>query len=81
MCVSLFLYESSFFLMMNRHSKDQGDVASKRMRTCMHVVSLNSQSKRLLLWSNHIGLVKFAKDYFEYLWNTAEIFETTKRFL
>ena len=26
----------------------------------------------LVIWSNHIGLVKFAKEYFELLWNTAK---------
>jgi len=26
----------------------------------------------LVIWSSHRGLVKFAKDYFQYLWNTAE---------
>jgi hypothetical protein len=26
----------------------------------------------LVIWSNHIGLVKFAKEYFELLWDTAK---------
>ena len=26
----------------------------------------------LVIWSNHIGLVKFAREYFELLWNTAK---------
>jgi len=26
----------------------------------------------LVIWSNHIGLVKFAKDYFQYLWNSSK---------
>lgn len=25
----------------------------------------------LVIWSNHVGLVKFAKDYFQYLWNSS----------
>lgn len=25
----------------------------------------------LVVWSNHVGLVKFAKDYFRYLWNSS----------
>ncbi len=25
----------------------------------------------LVVWSNHVGLVKFAKDYFHYLWNSS----------
>jgi len=32
---------------------------------------LGEDKPSLVIWSNHIGLVKFAKDYFEYLWNTA----------
>ncbi|UCB60403.1 MAG: TrmB family transcriptional regulator [Candidatus Bathyarchaeota archaeon] len=26
----------------------------------------------LVVWSNHVGLVKFAKDYFQYLWKTSK---------
>ena len=26
----------------------------------------------LVVWSNHLGLVKFAKDYFEHLWNSSQ---------
>jgi len=33
---------------------------------------LGEEKPSLVIWSNHIGLVKFAKDYFEYLWNTAK---------
>ena len=25
----------------------------------------------LVIWSNHVGLVKFARDYFQYLWNSS----------
>ncbi|MDH5450723.1 MAG: helix-turn-helix transcriptional regulator [Candidatus Bathyarchaeota archaeon] len=32
---------------------------------------LGERKPDLVIWSNHIGLVKFAKDYFEYLWKTA----------
>ena len=32
---------------------------------------LGEKKPDLVIWSNHIGLVKFAKDYFEYLWKTA----------
>lgn len=31
----------------------------------------------LVIWSDHMGLVKFAKDYFQYLWNTAETINKT----
>jgi sugar-specific transcriptional regulator TrmB len=27
----------------------------------------------LVVWSNHLGLVKFAKDYFQYLWNSSGV--------
>jgi sugar-specific transcriptional regulator TrmB len=33
---------------------------------------LGEKKPSLIIWSDHIGLVKFAKDYFQYLWNTAE---------
>ncbi|MEM2110779.1 MAG: TrmB family transcriptional regulator [Candidatus Bathyarchaeia archaeon] len=29
------------------------------------------EKKPLIIWSDHLGLVKFAKDYFQHLWNTA----------
>ncbi len=33
---------------------------------------LGENKPSLIIWSDHSGLVKFAKDYFQYLWNTAE---------
>ena len=33
---------------------------------------LGAEKPTLVIWSNHIGLVQFAKDYFQQLWNTAE---------
>ncbi len=36
---------------------------------------LGERKPDLVIWSNHVGLVKFAKDYFEYLWNTAKKFK------
>ena len=33
---------------------------------------LGEEKPTLVIWSNHIGLVQFAKDYFQQLWNTAE---------
>ena len=33
---------------------------------------LGEKKPDLVIWSNHVGLVKFAKDYFEYLWQTAK---------
>jgi len=32
---------------------------------------LGERKPDLVIWSNHVGLVRFAKDYFEYLWKTA----------
>ncbi|MCW4020782.1 MAG: TrmB family transcriptional regulator [Candidatus Bathyarchaeota archaeon] len=36
---------------------------------------LGEKKPSLIIWSDHIGLVKFAKDYFQHLWNTAEKIE------
>jgi len=33
---------------------------------------LGEKKPSLIIWSDHLGLVKFAKDYFQHLWNTAE---------
>lgn len=34
---------------------------------------LGEQDKpSLVVWSNHVGLVKFAKDYFQYLWDSSK---------
>jgi len=33
---------------------------------------LGEDKPTLIIWSNHLGLVKFAKDYFQYLWNSSE---------
>ena len=33
---------------------------------------LGENRPTLIIWSNHIGLVKFAKDYFQHLWKTAK---------
>ncbi len=33
---------------------------------------LGEDKTTLVIWSNHIGLVKFARDYFQYLWETAK---------
>jgi len=34
---------------------------------------LGERKPDLVIWSNHVGLVKFAKDYFDYLWKTARV--------
>lgn len=33
---------------------------------------LGEEKPTLVIWSNHVGLVKFARDYFQYLWETAK---------
>jgi len=32
---------------------------------------LGEEKATLVIWSNHLGLVKFAKEYFQHLWKTA----------
>ncbi len=32
---------------------------------------LGEDKPSLVVWSNHLGLVKFAKDYFQHLWNSS----------
>jgi len=34
---------------------------------------LGEDKPSLIIWSDHMGLVKFAKDYFQHLWDTAYI--------
>jgi len=36
------------------------------------VLFLGEEKPTLVIWSNHLGLVKFAKDYFQYLWESSE---------
>jgi hypothetical protein len=33
---------------------------------------LGEDKPTLVIWSNHMGLVKFARDYFQHLWESAE---------
>jgi len=33
---------------------------------------LGEEKPTLVIWSNHLGLVKFARDYFQHLWNSSE---------
>jgi len=33
---------------------------------------LGEDKPTLVIWSNHMGLVKFARDYFQYLWGSSE---------
>jgi sugar-specific transcriptional regulator TrmB len=36
------------------------------------MLMLGEDKLGLVIWSNHIGLVRFARDYFEYLWNSSK---------
>jgi len=59
------------------------DVAEVRVRDHMFgggaivdgkeaMLFLGENKPTLVIWSNHLGLVQFAKDYFEYLWSSSE---------
>jgi len=36
------------------------------------ILFLGEEKPTLVIWSNHIGLVQFAKDYFQHLWYSSE---------
>lgn len=36
------------------------------------ILFLGEEKPTLVIWSNHIGLVRFAKDYFQHLWDSSE---------
>jgi len=36
------------------------------------ILFLGEDKPTLVIWSNHIGLVQFAKDYFQHLWNSSK---------
>lgn len=63
--------------------KKLGDVAEVRVRDHMFgggaiadgkeaMLFLGEDKPTLVIWSNHLGLVQFAKDYFEYLWGSSK---------
>jgi sugar-specific transcriptional regulator TrmB len=35
------------------------------------ILFLGEEKQTLIIWSNHIGLIQFAKDYFQYLWDSS----------
>jgi len=43
------------------------------------ILFLGEDKPTLVIWSNHIGLVQFAKDYFQHLWNSSETTSSDKR--
>ncbi len=36
------------------------------------ILFLGEDKPTLVIWSNHVGLVQFAKDYFQHLWDSSE---------
>jgi sugar-specific transcriptional regulator TrmB len=74
--------------MISREAKDWNlrkiaNVAEVRVRDQMFgggvivdsreaMLFLGEEKPTLVIWSNHLGLVKFARDYFEHLWNSSE---------
>jgi sugar-specific transcriptional regulator TrmB len=65
-------------------AEDLPVIAQKRSRDSMFgggvicdgkeaLLMLGEDKPTLVIWSNHVGLVKFARDYFQYLWDSSEI--------
>ena len=42
------------------------------------LLMLGEDKPSLVIWSNHIGLVKFARDYFQYLWDSSRKANSSK---
>lgn len=42
------------------------------------LLMLGEDKPSLVIWSNHVGLVKFARDYFQYLWDSSKKTEAQK---
>ncbi len=36
------------------------------------ILFMGEEKPTLVIWSNHLGLVQFAKDYFQHLWDSSE---------
>jgi hypothetical protein len=36
------------------------------------ILFMGEDKPTLVIWSNHLGLVQFAKDYFQHLWDSSE---------
>jgi len=43
------------------------------------ILFLGEDKPTLVIWSNHVGLVQFAKDYFQHLWNSSKALGQGKR--
>jgi sugar-specific transcriptional regulator TrmB len=75
-------------LMVSKKAKEWNlqklaDVAEVRVRDHMFgggaiadgkeaMLFLGEDKPTLVIWSNHLGLVQFAKEYFQYLWESSE---------
>ncbi len=68
--------------------KELGRVAEVRVRDQMFgggvivdgkeaILFLGEDKPTLVIWSNHIGLVQFAKDYFQHLWNSSKTIDSS----
>lgn len=42
------------------------------------LLMLGENKPSLVIWSNHVGLVKFARDYFQYLWDSSRKVDISK---
>ncbi|MGC9345496.1 MAG: hypothetical protein ACP5ER_01715 [Candidatus Bathyarchaeales archaeon] len=42
------------------------------------ILFLGEEKPSLVIWSNHVGLVRFARDYFQFLWDSSEIIQSRK---
>jgi sugar-specific transcriptional regulator TrmB len=42
------------------------------------LLMLGGDKPGLVIWSNHLGLVKFARDYFQYLWDSSKKVDASK---
>jgi sugar-specific transcriptional regulator TrmB len=74
------------FIMISKEQalnvKDLSQIGEIRVRNSMfgggiiadsrEALLILGEKKPIIIWSDHISLVKFAKVYFQYLWNTAE---------
>jgi len=63
--------------------EELSSIANVRMRKSMFgggvicdgkeaLLMLGEDKLSLVIWSNHIGVVKFARDYFQYLWDSSK---------
>jgi hypothetical protein len=36
------------------------------------ILLLGEEKPSLVIWSNHVGLVRFAREYFQFLWDSSK---------